>query len=516
MKGSATVKGDWIEINIIDHKMPFAMLVGYRRTGKDTAVARNTEGNISSLRAFGVTIRGTTQRVFTEIRKEFDNILYPFQKEGIQLIYKFKKRMFIADDMGLGKSIQAIAFMANNPKHIPAVVICPASAKYSWEQEILKWWPEAIDLQVLESKSNIRKADIYVINYDILRKFTKYFRNIRLKTLVIDEFHYIKDSEAKRTKAVKAMGKKIPYIIGLSGTPVENRPIEMFNMLNILRPGIFWNRSEYAIRFCDRKKGYRGWDDKGASNLDILNHYLRNNVMVRRLKKNVLKELPDKTIIVVPVAIDNREEYLEAKDDMVSWLNRTSPEKAEKAKKTQQLAKFNYLLQLTGHGKLNFIFNWIDDFVDSGHNKLVLFAWHRFMVDALMDRYNDIAVKIDGSVNSKQRHQAVTAFQTDSKIQLFVGNIRAASEAITLTAANYVGILQTGLVPSKIQQAVDRVHRISQDKKVFVYHFIAKNTFEEDVYELIDKKIKIISEMVDGVVASEDSLITELIKRMEK
>jgi SWI/SNF-related matrix-associated actin-dependent regulator 1 of chromatin subfamily A len=161
--------------------------------------------------------------------------------------------------------------------------------------------------------------------------------------------------------------------------------------------------------------------------------------------------------------------------------------------------------------KRDFCFNWIDDVLESGE-KLIVFAHHKAVIQDIMDRYKDIAVKIDGSVSEKDRDQAKTEFQTNDKIRLFVGNHKAAGEGITLTAAHLTVFVELSLIPTELQQAGDRNHRIGQTRAVFEYYLIADHTLESEIMEIIDDKRKDADAVLDGIVTSEKELLSELMQ----
>jgi len=230
--------------------------------------------------------------------------------------------------------------------------------------------------------------------------------------------------------------------------------------------------------------------------------------MLRRLKKDVLTELPEKTFSFVPMELSNKKEYESAENDFIAWVRREKgDEKAERIQRVEALAKFEGLKQLATKGKLNQVKEWIKDFLETD-NKLVVFCTHTFVVDELMKEFS-CAVKIDGSTNDRQK--PVDAFQNDSKTRLFVGNIISASEGITLTASSNVAIIELPWSPSKVDQASDRCHRITQKDNVTVYYLLAQNTVEERIAKLLDKKRKMVNSVMNGTETEQSELLLELI-----
>lgn len=305
------------------------------------------------------------------------------------------------------------------------------------------------------------------------------------------------------------------HVLALSGTPIVNRPVEFYNPINLVSPGLFPSFFHYARRYCGAIHNGFGWDFNGASNTQELHHKLTSSIMMRRLKKDVLKELPTKRRLTVPIEIETGCEYWRAERGFNEWLRGISPEKAEKAAAAEAMVKINYLKQLAVAAKMNSCIEWIRDFLDSGE-KLVVFAHHKQTVDELMKEFGAAAVKIDGSVSASGRQAAVDAFQTDDRIRLFVGT-KAAAEGITLTAASSTCTIELQWQPGIHSQMEDRVHRIGQTAdSVTAWYLLAGGTIEEDIAELIDSKQQVLSQVLDGEEAAEESLFTELLRRFRE
>ena len=369
------------------------------------------------------------------------------------------------------------------------------------------------------------KSDIYIINYDLIHNRLSQLQDIDPQAIIMDECHYIKDSKTLRSKAVLKLCKGVKNVIALSGTPLTNRPKELFPTLNIIRPDLFSNYWKYAIRYCEGHKGKWGWDDNGSSNIPELNKILKENIMIRRLKNDVLKELPEKIRTVIPMDIDNMKAYQRAENDLVGWvldkLESSLSGKSEEEKKiiidekitstlaAEGLVKLSELKQVVAKGKMKGAIEWIQDHIDS-NGKLIVFCTHQKPIDDLMKKFSKIAVKIDGSVSIEKRQKAVDEFQTNDKIRLFIGNIKAAGVGITLTAASSVCFLELGWTPGEHDQAEDRAHRIGQMADVNAYYLIGKNTIEEDTMELIDEKRKVLKGVLDGAEVEEKELLKNL------
>jgi len=457
--------------------------------------------------------------------------LYPYQAEGVAFIEYKKGNALIADEMGLGKTIQALAWCQLHRNLSPVIILTPASVKLNWKKETEKWLPDP-NVEILRGTTPWKiEGKIIILNYDILHAWVTELRRIKAKILITDEAQMYKNNKARRTKAVKMLAKTIPNTIILTGTPILNRPVEIFNALNILAPEEFQDYWYYTHHFCNAKNNGFGLDVSGTSNTQELHQRLTSTVMLRRLKKDVLKDLPDKTFAVVPMEIDNEKNYIDAEEDFISFIHDKmtrdiSPdlniherkekelqikEKIERISNAEVLTRIGGLKQLAVKGKLKTTINWIEDFLDTDQ-KLVVFAHHKFVIEALMTHFKDIAVKLDGSVTSdKKRQEAVDKFQTDPSIKLFVGEFESAGKAITLTASSNVAFIELPWAPGTVDQCADRCHRIGQKDAVTVYYLIASNTIEEKLALIIDEKRKIMNAVLDGTVPESGSLLSTLI-----
>lgn len=472
--------------------------------------------------------------------------LYPFQRAGVAFLEDRGGRAIVADEMGLGKTAQALAYLQLHPELRPAVIVCPANVKYNWAAEIKKFLgPQRV--AILEGRPNggpAPLADFYIVNYDILPNdtqmvarqrpdgspatdqrgrpimervelpdtgWTDRLKPLKPAAVVMDEAHYFKNSKALRTKAVLRLAKNARAIIPMSGTPIVNRPIEFYNAINLVRPSLFPNWFHYARQYCGGKHNGFGWDFSGASNTEELHQLLKDTVMIRRLKSEVLRELPSKTRSVVPLSIDNRAEYDRIAADVIAWIQRQQgSEAAERASKAEVFAQFEQLKQAATRGKLRSAIDWIQDYLDN-NPKLVVFCDHRSTVQALNTAFEGRCVTIDGGTPAAARAEVVERFMKDSRVELFIGT-KAAKEGLTLTAASATVFVEMWWTPGEHDQAEDRVHRIGQTaNSVNAYYLIALGTVEERIVELIDQKRRTVAAVLDGRTVEDKDILTELI-----
>lgn len=447
---------------------------------------------------------------------------FPYQEEDVRKVEDFDLRALIAGEMGVGKSLEALLACHDHPLLRPIIVVCPKSLKLNWAREAkihIGMKSEILEGPAPSCKKIPYKRDLYIINYDILEKWLPYLKLLNPKVIVADECHYLKSlgNKIKRVVAFRELCKDVPHILALSGTPLVNRPVELWNIINILKPKLFKSRRQYLDEYCEPTFTRWGVQYNGATNLDKLNKILLDNLMVRRLKKDVLKELPPKSRYVVPLPLDKPQEYKAANQDFLKWLKEHDPKKVKKAKRAQSLVKMGYLKRLAAELKLKSVFEWIDNFLENSEGKLLLFCTHKSILNAIYDRYIKQSVFIDGSVSSVDRQKAVDTFQKSTWCRLFAGNIKAAGTGLTLTAASTVAFVELNWVPGNMTQCEDRVHRIGQtSNKVQIYYLVAAGTIEEKLCEILQKKQKVLDAILDGVSITSEECSLDIYSELER
>ena len=343
--------------------------------------------------------------------------------------------------------------------------------------------------------------------------------------------HNCKNEDANRTQNFKEISEDVPYKLLLSGTPITNRPSELISQLKILDVfeeefGGWW---EYVNAHCDAHRNNWGWDISGASNLEELHEKLISTCYIRRNKEDVLDQLPEKSRKVVKFDIENRSEYRKVENNIVQYFRDKAlkdeefQEKIEnlpdfqkeklkeqrvtkamsKAIGAEHLVKLAELRKVTAKGKLKSITNWIDNFLKS-EEKLILFAHHTAVCDAIEEKYD--CLKITGEGPSEDRQGIVEKFQNDPEEKLIILNIAAGGEGITLTAASHVAFIELPWSPAAVDQAEARAHRLSQEEAVNIYYLLANDTIDEKVHRLIEKKRKVTSKVNAGKSLTEEDL----------
>jgi len=335
-----------------------------------------------------------------------------------------------------------------------------------------------------------------------------------IKCGILDESHYIKNYKAQRTIKIAELFAKIPHKILLTGTPILNRPSELFTQISVIQPGMFYSFFKFAERYCAMRKTRFGIDTSGASNIQELSDRMKS-FTVRRLKSQVLTELPDKIRTTIELVLDNKTEYRNAEHDIIEYIRqRKGNSAAFAASQAEMLVKIENLKQLSAKGKLAAVFEWVQDFLESGE-KLVLFASHTEIIKSIVAKFPGITVSLTGADDQKSRQNAIDQFQTNPKTKIFVGNLQAAGVGITLTSSSNVAFIELGWTPSAMSQAEDRCHRIGQKSAVNVYYLLGKSTIDERIAELLTSKSSIIDAIMDRKTAPELNIMDNLIEYLQ-
>ena len=459
------------------------------------------------------------------IHPVIDESIKDYQRAGVWYISRNARGVLIGDEMGLGKTLTSLAAV-EYMKDSPVLIVCPAVVKFNWRNEIIKWLPNrSVYTFGAAGKENFRDdLQYYVINYDILEKYWKELTSIKFKAIICDESHYLKNYKAARTLRVAELAKTIPHKILMSGTPMLNRPQEIISQLQIINRldefGGFWRFANY---YCNAYKSRFGWDLSGAAHMDELNRQLRETCYIRREKKAVLFDLPEKTRVDFWIKSDNMPEYRKAESELIKFLEESARlekdfikslegmseeenkkaiadyrmDKAQKAKRAEAIVKMNVLSQMAAAGKLAAARAWINNYFEENPNKkLVVFAWHKFIIEELQKEYK--CSVITGEVESEDRAEYVKEFQENPDVKIIVCNIQAGGVGITLTAADSSLFLEQGWNPGTMEQAEDRIHRIGQTNPVTIYYMLADETIDRGKWKMIEEKRLNVKDGVDG------------------
>jgi SWI/SNF-related matrix-associated actin-dependent regulator 1 of chromatin subfamily A len=403
------------------------------------------------------------------------------------------KRFILADDMGLGKTTSTIiAALETDIKKI--LIICPASLKINWEREIRNYTDRSV--YISEGKNFSTEHDFVIINYDILKNFydlkdkeNSPISKANFDLVIIDEAHYISNPQAQRTKLINSFVKDTEYLWLLTGTPMTSRPINYYNLLNLIESPVAQNWMAYVIRYCQGyqfKAGNRKvWNVNGASNLEELRDRTSRQVL-RRLKTDVL-DLPEKIITPIYLRLKSKK-YEELMGEYYEWFNK-HPNESKSL--TVQFNKLMKVRQVIAEEKIDNTIEVVENILELG-KKVIIFTNFTETLHKIHSHFGKKSVYLDGTCSKVHRQHAVDQFQENDKIKVFVGNLQAAGVGITLTAGEAVVFNDLSFVPAHHQQAEDRAYRYGQKNCVSVYYPLFENTIEGVIYDMLINKKNII------------------------
>ena len=466
----------------------------------------------------------------------------PFQEAGIAWAVK-RPSVLIGDDMGLGKTIQALGVINSDETVKSALIVCPLSVALNWQKESSKWLVRPLSVEVADT-SHLPDSDLVIVHWGIIAKHKEAIRQRDWDLVVLDEAHYAKNIKAVRTRAI--LGSRQDNLtplsarrkIALTGTPIPNRPIEMYPILKWLDPSEFGNWLKYVTRYCAGTQTPWGWDVSGASNLDELQTRLRTTVMIRRMKTAVLDDLPPKTRQIIELEASNPQvrkalaiemettnatadaiataacemEIAKASDDEEEYLAAV-----KRFHDVQQLAftQMSEARHTTAMAKVPFVLSHLQDMLMGNASKVVVFCHHRDVLESLRQGLSTTTsdwlgvdtVSIMGGDSPESRQEAVDSFQKTPGTRVFLGTIGAAREGITLTASSTAVFAEIDWVPGNMSQAEDRIYRIGQNDAVTIQHILIEGSIDAKMIKTIVSKQEVIDSALDNI--SGDVLFTK-------
>lgn len=462
--------------------------------------------------------------------------LREYQADGVA--YGMEKLHFINGDApGLGKSFQTIATIyALNAW--PALIICPASLRRNWQLE----WEKFVGIKAMILNDSVKKTwptfyemgmcKVFIVNYESLKKYfvldivknekgkfklsnVKFNSNINIfESVAIDELHKIKDPTTMVSKLVRGVCAKKKVVIGLTGTPIVNKPKDLVAQLLAIGQleAVAGNYKHFMNRYCGGMAG------AGATNLEELNYKLKTTCFFQRLKKDVLKDLPDKVHQIVYCDITTRDEYNKASTDLANYLkenkDKTDAEVA-KSMRGEVMVKIGILKQISARGKMNEVSEYIEEIVDADE-KVGVFLHHKEIANFVKEKFPSTLL-YTGSQSDEEKNKAVHDFQKCKKCDIRFENhvncdhehvpsnnkiialsTKAGGVGLTLTAASRMAVIELPWHPADCEQIESRFHRMSQKNSVQCTYFLGKDTIDEHIYDIIEKK-RAIADTVLGV-----------------
>jgi SNF2 family DNA or RNA helicase len=467
--------------------------------------------------------------------KEYDAITFSdgckprhYQIEAMKFAAEANFRCIIADEQGLGKTIESLClFLLHYDIVIPAVVVVPTTVKRQWMKEIhrictLKGaYDEKFLVQVIQSgkEKAMPGFKIFIVTYDILKKedLFQYLPEGYLKTIIIDECQRIKNHLSDRAKAIQRVARNLPNIIPMSGTPIKNHAGEYFTVLNLVAPLRFPHYQKYIDNYCDAYQS--GWGQKvgGLKDMDRF-HEDTKDIIIRRTKAEVLKDLPSIDRKFYHVELDRKlnKAYAAAMDDLDELMY--SEESFEKG--GAMIAIMQRLRHITGMSKITECLDFATEFIISSDRKLVIFTHHQDVMDTLEAQLNvwladggyGPVCKMHSGLDGDARARLVETFKSDSSRRLMVASTLAAGEGLNLQFCSDAVILERQWNPANEEQAEARFHRFGQMNNVSITYMLATGTIDEYFTELVEVKRAIVAATMDKkeIAWDQQSLMKEL------
>ena len=450
------------------------------------------------------------------------------------------------------QSVQAIAVMSWYSQDWPVLIVCPSSLRLNWESEILKWHRgaddgvegsdgdsggsgledridvifSASDRVLMERRLTLRdRRFVTIVSYNLVSALAKVIADVDYGIVVADESHMIKSHDAKRTRALLPILKLAKRALLLSGTPALNRPAELFTQLHALVPGLFTSFQAFGNRYCDPGQSKWGRTYDGGTHLSELHLLLKKHVMIRRMKADVLPQLPPKrrqaVLVDVPVNVMRKEmKSLQRIEEQVNALIQQDADDALSSSSSSfstssrpprpiteergVKADLMRLFSVTAEAKAAVVIEYCLDLLDS-LEKFLVFFHHQSLADALsaaLQKHSVSFIRIDGATPAAQRQQAVDLFQSSASHRVALLSITAASTGFTLTAASTVIFAELFWSPAWLLQAEDRVHRIGTHAAMInIQYILGKNTVDECIWPMLDKKLSVLGSALNGLRA---------------
>lgn len=453
---------------------------------------------------------------------------YQYQVEGVRAIRDFDGRAILADELGLGKTFQALYYAARylDPDP-PGPVVCavPSHLKINWKREAEHHL--GIKAEILsgervppDKQSPLDPNQVYVVNYEILvpphwkprtplpkDSWAGWLCSLRPRLVILDEAQRVKNGSAACTRAARRLCQASPCALALTGTPLANKPVDLWSILNLVRPDLFPSQMEFCLEYTHARKRWFGWEFPGAKNLDVLHGVLKRECLIRRRKADVLSQLPPITHTVIEVEVDQAE-YRRAEADYVAWLEAQTPGAGLRAAQAESLTRTTGLKRLAGRLKTSAVIKWAEELLEETEGKLLLGALHYDVTGKLMDAFGSRAVLVDGRLDHRQKQAAFDRFNIDPSCEIMVANEDSAGTGWNCQSTSDVALAELPWRPDQLTQFVGRVHGVGRGLPGVPAHaryLVAADTVESDLCAVLQKKATWAAQAIDG-----DSSVAEL------
>ena len=477
--------------------------------------------------------------------------LFAYQAEGVRFTERSGGRCLIADEMRLGKTVQALTFLKLHPECMPVLCVVKSSIKIQWQREIMRWCGEDAFAQIITDNNFLPGLPAYVVSYDMLRRLSgvkaaraaavdkarqdynkhgflkaqevtvienqlvKTIKRLKIKTIILDECQQIKNSEAQRTQEVRQICAVVDNVIALSGTPIKNHALEYYPVLNILRPELFPSEASFIRQHISTT--YNG-KLAGLSNPEYFKE-LTKNFIIRRVRKDAMPDMPS---IWRDFSFHELSKSVEAA--YVAAMKKFNEEYDEDdnsfAAQASILAYLSTMRHLTGLSKVDPCIDYVTEFLGSTDRKITVFVHHKDVGELLMLKLKPIleelgiapARNLTSDLNDEARQRIVDTFQY-GETRVLVASTLASGEGLTLSACSDFIMLERQWNPANEEQAESRFpHVEKKDIKINGTYFVAIGTVDEFFAELVERKREIVTKTLGGEACKwdESSLIKEL------
>lgn len=449
--------------------------------------------------------------------------LMPYQIDGIKFLEQADARALLADEQGLGKTVQALALLKlHREKLIPAIIVCPTNVKLQWHHEIIRWCGvQGYLCQVIGSGKELAAPgfDIYVTTYDLLKN-TKAFDIVRgnIKFVIIDECQKIKNHLSERAKAVQKICYNVEHILPMSGTPIKNNAGEYFTVLNLVKPRLFPHYARFIENDCDSYNNGWGYKVGGLRNPQAFHEKTREFIL-RRTKDEVLKDLPPLMRKFHHVELDKKlnKAYAEALKELEDLMYNEDMDSMTLA--SNKLAIMSKMRQITGIGKAEACIDSVTEFLLSNDRKLVIFLHHHGVHTLLQIKLDEWlkgggfkpCLNLTSSLDAQGRHDTVMKFKNED-YRIMIASTLATGEGLNLQFCSDAIMLERQWNPANEEQSEGRFHRFGQVNSVSVTYMIASETIDEYFTELVEQKRAIVASTMDNkeIQWDQNSLMQEL------
>lgn len=482
-----------------------------------------------------------------KVSRYIKNIQYENKAQAVCISVDAPDSLYVTEHAVVTHNTAQALLTMNMRTDVEALIVCPSILKYNWLKEARKTIVGELLAFVYESKKiryykasltpHKKKTILHIINYDILSKFKKRLKGLDYNFFIADECHFLKNGSTLRSKIAQELAKDCKYKIFITGTPIYNKPKDLYVVLNLIDPAMFNNFQVFAERYCGAEKVNVGIGGKkriitkydGANNLEELNRILRGNYMIRRMKDEVLKELPEKIKDVVVLDEDDLAGLVEKEKNAIANIKNQQDTLQAEVNKLRELAQSNKAyedaykdrvkklrnVKMNGFGeiarirkeiavkKIPHVVEFVKDILENSEDKqskVVIFGHHQEVIYGLAELLKEyFPLVITGQTSDSERQKNIMLFKEKNPHRVFIGSMGAAGTGVDglQNNCNIVVFAELDWTPALVQQAEDRLQRIGQKNTVWVYHIVANDSIDARIAKIMVQKDNVAKQILD-------------------